>query len=250
MMLKQAAKLIVPSPLWQKLCEWKHGEKTYRTWGGAVAAAGAYDSDVLNRFRVARAKQDVRLPLSPAMYCALTNLALPPEVQITDFGGGCGQLAKSFRLGWPATRWTVVEHPGLVRLLEPVKGITFTTHTPSACDIFYTGGTLQYLARPYRVLEAGFKSARLALVMERNSFSERRLVRVQHGRLYDNGSGPVPVGYLDREITYPHQTIKESRVRAIAARYGFGLFLRQDETSGVLPFRDLVYGKRLVFIRR
>jgi hypothetical protein len=79
---------------------------------------------------------------------------------------------------------------------------------------------------------------------ERFSEVERHIV--QRSKLFANGVGPIPDGWQDREIAYPHRTLKESDFLAVAEGHGFSCISRLEENSGALSG---CYGRQLVFWR-
>ena len=98
-------------------------------------------------------------------------------------------------------------------------------------------------------LKPGSNRRRRAVVLARNSFCRNEIFRIQRSRLFDNGRGPVPEGFTDRVITYPHRTISEDAIRSVAEKHGFRCLEREEATSGMLRYNDEVYGVDLVFTR-
>lgn len=246
--MKRVAKAVVPAPVWNALRRWRHAEKLYWTWAGARHAAGRYDNEMLTRFRIARDQAPVE-PIAADHPLSVAISRLSGVVRITDLGGDTGRLAREVRLRFPNAQITVVEHPGMVAACRPEEGVRWATAIPPSCDVFFTSGTLQYLDAPYGALKQGCRSAAHGVVLMRNSFANRTLVRVQRCRLFDNGSGPIPAGFDDISMSYPHRTIKERRVLSIAAVDGFRLQQTAAGGSGVLPYGREVYGKDLFFWR-
>lgn len=234
------ARLVRPEP-----------EKRYASWHEANAASGSYDDAVVNEFRVARAlgyRSDGTL--LPSNLLHLTALGLKkPDVSVVDFGGATGELGTDFQSVFPGSSFTVVENPTLVALMRDKSPIQYVSEIPANCDIFFSSGTLQYVEKPFEYLAAGLSSAAYAVILTRNSFCNEKIYRSQTSRLFDNGAGPIPANFTDRDITYPHQTIDEREVMKIAEQKGFRLVARADESSGVHPYRGMVYGKELVFVR-
>jgi len=97
-----------------------------------------------------------------------------------------------------------------------------------------------------RILEKGFASAARFVVLVRNSFSETDQFSVQVSPLFDNGGGPLPAGYENQKISYPHRTISESKVEGVAKAQGFRLVARLDEYSGAIGES---YGKQSIYER-
>lgn len=218
------------------------------TWQDAVAAAGSYEDELVNRFRVDRAALRAIQPPSTALH--LTALTIgKADIAVTDFGGSAGEMGADFLAAFPNANYTVVENRTLVRLMSERGRATmqFAATIQPECDIFFSSGALQYLADPVAVLEAGFESARHAVVLARNCFSDMEVFTVQRSRLFDHGGGPIPPGYTDRDTSCPHRTIKESAVNDIASRHGFYCVARLEEHSGT---RGGAYGRQLVFLRR
>ena len=249
MTLKVFVRGLTPPFLWRWVQSFKGRYKTYPNWDAAAAAAGTYDDRILNRFRAERARTAPPTPLLDNALIWLVRM-LPGPLSVVDFGGATGGVGLALRAHAPGLKFTVVETPALVALMARGDDIAFTSSMPESCDVFYSGGTLQYLPDPYTVLEQGFAAARQAVVLKRNYFSERPIYRVHHNRLFDNGAGPVPGGYQDMTVTYPSVTVQESRVHQIAARHGFALFARLPEDDGVVIPDEGGYGAQLVFLRK
>jgi putative methyltransferase (TIGR04325 family) len=173
------------------------------------------------------------------------RLAGKQDLSITDFGGATGDLGADFLAAFPAGSYTVVENPTLVSLMSNQGPVRFATEIPGRCDIFYSSSCLQYLVDPVGVLADGFASAKLAVVLVRNSFSDAERFYVQRSRLFDNGGGPLPEGFENCWISYPHRTLVEQDVAALAASQGFRCIARLEEPK-TFPRS---YSKQLVFWR-
>ena len=234
------------------IVESRHSGRLFPSWEAAATAASSYEDTLVNKFRVERtALRPIVNSLDATGLLGLTIRALGiADATITDFGGAAGELALNFIAAFPAAKYTVVENAKLVSLIRPLHGIEFTTDIPTSCDVFFSSGTLQYVPSPIAVLEKGFASARLAVVLARNSFSDKKLYRVHKSRLFRNGSGPIPSGYKNVVISYPHQTICERDVQMHAERQGFRCIAALEEHSGVLPYRGQVYGRQLVYLKK
>jgi putative methyltransferase (TIGR04325 family) len=221
------------------------------SWQAAAAASRGYEDEALSSFKVKRAarrKSDGSLLTTNLLH--VTALVMGKrDVVVTDFGGSTGDLGYDFLTVFPKATYTVVENPTIVRMLHGNARIRFSEAVPSACDIFFTSGTLQYLQDPIDVMNQGFASAGFAVILARNSFCDVDLFRVQRSKLFENGSGEIPDGYRNLDISYPHRTIKEAAVREIAERHRFRCVVRIEDRSGVIPYRGMVYGQQLVFLR-
>jgi putative methyltransferase (TIGR04325 family) len=247
-MFKRALKAALPRRIIDAVRERRH--ETFATWDEAAEASTSYYDDLINDFRIARAKLrtiDGAALRSTRLLDVVEQLS-EPDLHIVDFGGATGELARDYLALYPSAQFTIVENPTMVRkMASTIPNAAFSTGIPHSCDIFFTSGTIQYLRDPYGILADGFKSATRAVVLARNSFSDSPIYRAQHSRLYHNGTGPIPAGVDDVEYSYPHQTVIEHRVHEIAERAGFKLADSRKETSGVLPYRGRVYGRDLAF---
>jgi putative methyltransferase (TIGR04325 family) len=220
------------------------------SWQDACERADSYDAAEINRFRVQRgARYEVSgSTLSANLLAIIARLLEKPDLAITDFGGATGELGAEFLRAYPKARYTVVENPALVSMVTSAAlrpGLSFVSTIPAGCDVFYSSGTLQYLDDPLGTLAAGLDSARLAVVLRRNNFSDAVRFDIQESRLFDNGAGEIPDGFEDHVITYPRRTLIEAEVRDLALARGF------DCIAG-LPGEFMGegnYDRQLVFIR-
>lgn len=204
---------------------------TYPSWSAARAAAGAYDNDLVHRFRLARSA-GFQSDGSILKRSALRDIGL---ARVVDFGGATGELGAEFIAAFPGSAYIVVENPRLVAMIgDSYRGVTFTATQPHDCDVFYTSGTLQYIADPLAILTDGFASARKLVILERNAFSETETFHVQKAPLFDNGMGPIPRGYSNKILRYAHRTIRESDVGLLAKENGFRKM--QATTDGSIVF--------------
>jgi putative methyltransferase (TIGR04325 family) len=218
MRLREAIKNMAP-PI---AIDWVRGGRRYQTWKAASNASPSYDNEELNAFKVARS---VQRPIDGSILASsvlpLVAKTLKPELAITDFGGSTGDLGLDFLAAFPSSSYTVVETPTMVALMSGRSAVTFVTSPPHECDVFFSSGTLQYLPHPMEVLALAFAAAKSAVVLTRNSFCDEDIFRVQRSKLFDNGSGPIPKGYRNITISYPHRTINERVVRELAKDRGF-----------------------------
>jgi putative methyltransferase (TIGR04325 family) len=244
---KRAIKFLLPPIIFAVVD--RSRELRFSTWSQACAHADSYNADLVNRFRSQRHNPNaVNAGAMRGNVLSLVLLALQDQsLAITDYGGATGDIGQAFLHAYPSGRYTIVENPTMVSLMEGKTQVEYTTEMPKQCDVFFTSSTLQYLDDPMKVLESGLRSARLAAILTRNSFSETETFRVQKSNLFDNGMGPIPPGYENIQISYPHRTIRESAVLDLADKLGFRCVSRLEETSGA---QSESYGKQLVFLRK
>ena len=214
-------------------------QKTYPSWEAAVKASkGTYDDLLVNEYRLSLPyqrpdTQGFKLLLSAA--CELN------PCKILDFGGANGAYCRGIKEELPNCEAVVVENATMVHLAN-IPGVRFTTEL-EPCDIFFTSGTLPYVAAPMAVLAYAFLNAKVVILC-RNSFSDAPIYRVQSSRLCDNGGG----GGDTRIIRYPHQTMRESNIIELAKTHGFDLTFSEDGNDA-LPYKNRVYDKTLKFVK-
>jgi len=226
-------------------------EKRAVSWEDACARAGSYVEDYVNQFRVARAAGYIPNGsfFRENVLAVVAHHCSKPDMEITDLGGATGELGADLLLCYPQAHFTVVENQPLVALMakEMMRAkVTFASRLPATCDIFYSSGTLQYLADPMALLMQGLESARSAAVLRRNNFSDVERFDIQKSRLHHNGTGPIPDGFPDQEISYPRRTLRESDVIAAARSRGFELVAGLPGWDGA---GEGNYDKQLVFWR-
>ncbi|NKL35592.1 hypothetical protein GFL49_17680 [Rhizobium leguminosarum bv. viciae] len=252
-MLKRLVKKVLPGSAVAAINRWRRREKSYDSWSKAAAAAPAYGDKHLTAFRIERSRQIVGQEESyvqpPADLLPIMDI---PSGRFVDFGGSAGEMCAVLRKQFPAWSFTVVETKSMADAAQVLRpGIVYSDRLPAAFDVFYSSGTLQYLADPETLWREALSRTTRYAYLARNSFSNRKLFTVQSSRLFDNGAGPVPEGFDNVEIRYPHQTISEASLTGIADEMGFDLAARfEGRNSGVTGTRAGVYGADLLFKRR
>ncbi|HWE72515.1 MAG TPA: hypothetical protein VG328_05090 [Stellaceae bacterium] len=220
------------------------------SWKDACEAADSYGAEIINKFRLDRSlgRQSDGSLLKNSVLGLVMSLLNKANPLVTDFGGGTGDLGVDLRAVYPLATYTVVENPTMVELVgNELRGILFSNTIPPVCDIFFSSSTLQYLEDPEYLLKRGISTAHHAVVLVRNCFSDRVRFGVQKSALFDNGIGPIPPGWQNRQISYPHRTLIEKEVISTVESHGFTCVANLEEHSGAaMPG---TYGRQLVFWR-
>lgn len=252
-MLKRLVKRVLPSSAIEAVKEWWTRERSYRSWRRAAAAAPAYGDKHLTAFRIERSRQLVG---QEEAYVQLPADLLPtmdvPSGRFVDFGGSAGEMCVVLRKQLPAWSFTVVETKSMADAAQVLRpGISYSEQLPAEFDVFYSSGTLQYLADPEQLWREALSRTTRYAYLARNAFSNRKRFTIQSSRLFDNGAGPVPDGFDNIEIRYPHRTISEISLTRIADEMGFDLAARfEGRNSGLIGTRTDLYGADLLFKRR
>ncbi|MBY3583803.1 hypothetical protein HJA77_21875 [Rhizobium bangladeshense] len=252
-MIKRLIKGVLPKSALAAVNRWRRRERSYDSWSKAEATAPAYGDKHLTAFRIARSRHIIGQEGSYVQPAAefLTTLDSPAG-RLVDFGGSAGEMCIVLRKQFPAWSFTVVETKSMADAAQALRPeISFSDQLPPEFDVFYSSGTLQYLSDPETLWREALSRTTRCAYLARNSFSNRKLFTVQSSWLFDNGAGPVPDGFDNVEIRYPHQTISEASLTGIADEMGFDLAARfEGRNTGVTGTRADVYGADLLFKRR
>ncbi len=237
--------------------------QTAASWQQAVDLAGAssYQDQTLTQFRVTRMSLNLQRgrtptlsdPLARAIDWLADRLATHAAPAVVDFGGADGAFLRALRARLPALQGTVVESEALVQSLQPAmrEPLTYASTLPADCDVFYSACALNYVAEPDAILMQAFERARVAVVLQRNCFSNTEQFRVQVSSLHANGWGELPPGWPDRFVRYAHRTLVPDRIMALARRQGFELVTLIGNPSGVIGRPGSGhFGVDLFFVRR
>lgn len=252
-MIRQIARTISPAPVRAAVSEWRKREKLFWSWARASAAAkGDYSGADLTAFRVERSRQIIGSEeqfVEPSAELLSTMYAA--SGRFVDFGGSAGEACAVLQRKFPEWSFAVVETEAMASAARGLRpSISFLDEMPDQFDVFYSSGTLQYLGNPEEVWRQALTRTTQFAYLARNAFSKRKRFTVQTSRLFDNGAGPVPEGFDDMPISYPHQTLSESAMIKIAAKAGFELIARvADRNGGVTGTNGKVYGADLLFKR-
>lgn len=240
-----------------------HKMPTVATWEAAVtqAAQGGYEADGLTRFRAERMKLNLlagriahtSAPVSRALAWLKDSVGPLDRPFVVDFGGADGAFLSKLRDEVPGVQGVVVESEALVKALGALdpKPADYASDLPDRFEVFYSSCALNYVQEPYSILERAFATASVAVVLQRNCFSNQEQFRVQWSSLHANGWGEVPPGWPDRLVRYPHRTLVPSHIIQQARRHGFTLTDMQGNTTGVIGRPGTgMFGVDLFFSRR
>jgi putative methyltransferase (TIGR04325 family) len=241
--------------------------RTFRTWDEA-ARQSTYEDGSLTEFRARKAERvfregyyrQISTPgLNLLRLCAFHVVSRRGGVDIVDFGGSFGEVGLQLvEDEWlPNLTYTVCESGAVARRAQQIPlpdSIGFVDSLDGlgrACDIFFTSGTLAYVGNHEDVLRAAMTLRPYFIILVRNSFSDRPIIRLQASRLFDNGPPLQPEGdFVDRTVHYPHHTLVLADTIALLEGGGYHLLSRFPENSGVHPYGDEVFGMDLVFVEK
>ena len=245
---------------------WRARANVHPTWESAAAGAAYEDPDLIE-FRARNSEILVRRDsgraggtpgLNYLRLCALQVQDQSGPVHVVDFGGSFGDegvmLVGDDR--FVGATYTVCETPAVVARARGIvfpPGIAFVSDLAAIgrCDIFFSSGALAYVRDHAPILEAAAGLRPAFIILVRNSFSEREIIRLQESRLFDNvPPARAQGGFENRRVRYPHRTINQEAVVGLLAGRGYDLVASFAEQSGVYPYGDRVYGRDLIFLDR
>lgn len=207
--------------------------KLYPNYELAIARCGTgYNADDLTRVVAAKTEMIEReLTSTRKLTTDFGNIRIVPAVafarprKVLDFGGACGlhyMVAKHF-FGKSFDRWTVVETSAMVtvanRFSDPV--LSFAISLPSETpDLVFASGAVQCTPNPEQTLTDLIDVGARSLVLTRTELGAETAVYVHRSLLSENGCGPMPDGFNDRECFYPMWIMSREKVfAAITKRY-------------------------------
>lgn len=145
------------------------------------------------------------------------------KINVLDFGGACGAHYFEIRRFLPeniSLNWNVVETPKMVLSAQKSNLETNELHFFSSIDyinveidFLHSSSTMQYVSDPYQVLDRFLKLKAKWLFFNRMVFNENDydFITIQNSLLSANGPGPLPRGFSDRIVAYPHTTMSFSK---------------------------------------
>jgi putative methyltransferase (TIGR04325 family) len=190
-------------------------------------------------------------------YIQYSNLK---TISLLDFGGACGShyfeiirlLDKSIKIDWNVVETPSMRHAALTHELEDLN-LTFRQSIEELHrkpDILHSSSAIQYVADPYRIVNSMIKRNPNWLFFNRMMFNakDQDLITVQTSTLSGNGPGPLPKGFKDKKVMYPHTTMSFKKFKNKFLEAGYHLRWEFDEPSGhfQIPGENII-GKGILF---
>jgi putative methyltransferase (TIGR04325 family) len=222
----------------------------------AISSALGYGDvelvDAIFAKSLALTDQDIRdMPASSgldrtALAIAVAALACRPPLRVLDFGGAFAMHYRVARLALPdvAVKWAVVEMPPVVKRAVRLETETLRWFSDVAgaagwlgqVDIVHSFGALQYTDQPDAFV-AELLALRAPVVLwsklALTDGAKRRTLQVS--RLAENGPGPLPPGFEDREIQ--HEITELNRDWFLSAHEGYHVAVAFNEMFPGFLFR-------------
>jgi putative methyltransferase (TIGR04325 family) len=181
------------------------------------------------------------------------------NISVIDFGGACGAHYFEIRRFFPDSlkfKWHVVETPEMFRSAknhvfenEELLFIDNIEIIETKIDFIHSSGALQSVPDYHCFLLQLMKFDAKYMLFNRMMFNENNydFVTIQKSKLSDNGPGPMPEKYMDKEIFYPHTTIALNNFLNIVQEK-YELEWSFEENSGSYQINDeKIIGRGLLF---
>lgn len=190
------------------------------------------------------------------------TLSHKESISILDVGGACGAHYYSTRHLLPENiqiKWFILETEQIVKSAESRNlgnhELVFMSSLENfkyEIDIVHSSCTLHYVPEPYSLLKTITELNAKAILLNRMMFNinAHEFITVQKSFMSDNGQGPMPEGYRDKIIKYPHTTLSISKVNSFLSDRGYQRKWIFEENSGILPIRnEKIIGRGLLYIK-
>lgn len=140
-------------------------------------------------------------------------------LNVLDLGGACGAHYFEIKRLIPknaSLKWIVIETPAMVKAAKMIKMdtnelsfISDLSHIDLKPHLIHSSSTLQYVEKPYEVIRQlkGLESEWLFFNRMMFNTGSKDLVTIQQSQMADNGPGPIPQGFQNKLIRYPHTNL-------------------------------------------
>lgn len=184
------------------------------------------------------------------------------KINVLDFGGACGAHyfeTKRFIPDRISLNWQVVDTPQMA-LSAKEKNLNHSelyffdslNKVTTKIDFLHSSSTLQYVPDPYQCLQELLQLKANFLFFNRMMFNENDsdFITVQKSHFSGNGPGPLPQGYTDKLIAYPHTTISFKKFNTMLLNSGYHLEWIFEESTGNFPINnEKIIGRGLLYTK-
>lgn len=155
------------------------------------------------------------------------------QIRVLDFGGAAGAhylVATAFFREKIRIHWNVVETPAMAQAAGKLakQGLKFypdlsdAARSLSPLDLVLASGSIHVCEDPIGKLDSLISLGAKHLILTRTCFLETQetLCFDQTSRLSENGPGPLPSEFKDREVSYPNYLVpKQHAVNRLGLNY-------------------------------
>lgn len=205
-----------------------------------VAKKTFYYSQSILRNGVPNIDQGNAQILYPLAACLSETTVDEHPIRVLDFGGACGihfLIAKA--IFGNIFDWQVVETPTMVTAgRNTISGLQFFERVKDTfwhnCDrqmphFVLSMGALPYTVAPRDALITLTQLKAPFLYVARMALADKEMYGVQWFRLSENGPGPMPDGFKDRDAYYPLTIMAKDEFEDIITSHGYKILCRFDQ---------------------
>jgi putative methyltransferase (TIGR04325 family) len=220
-----------------------------RAWADDAPSENGYEDPELVEvvFQKTLRLRDSSTPTLDAATCRMALGLLSHPRVVLDVGGACG--ATYFRLRRLLDReveWHVLETSVMAARGHALSdgSLHFHDEMPDIQpDVILASGVLQYMPDPIAGLATILARHPHTIVLTRTALAEHPTSIVQRTRLADNGPGPLPGGFVDREVAYVLRAAARAEVeQMLSAEYELTALDEGDGVTGSPSPRISTYG--------
>jgi putative methyltransferase (TIGR04325 family) len=191
--------------------------------------------------------QQKLLDLGSLRTVAGLGLSKKQNLTVLDYGGGAGYHFRVADIAFGGTvnlNWAVVETHSMAQLAQKelsqpnltfLSDLTLAKQLLGNIDLVFTSGTLHCTDDPLARLRDLLSLNPSKLFITRTCFNDSSSTKVfiQKSRLSQNGPGPLPEGFKDRDIFYPNVIVPISDIRTLIEESGYSIRFQIVEDRGV-----------------
>ena len=228
------------------------GYEPYSSYQAALndCAGGYTSSDLLDCiylgqkafYHIAGPFPEVPWYLTAELFAALPLAFTGAPLHVLDFGGSVGMHFMLTIKLYPSAlveKWAVVETAEMVARASELSGdrLKFFSDVEEAAfwlgsvDLLTSSGAVQYTPDPFAYLSKLLDMRAPVFAVHRSALSliDETFVTIQRSRLRDNARGPLPKGFIDREVRYPITYIsKKALFTRMSERYRQNLHIMNE----------------------
>lgn len=185
------------------------------------------------------------------------------SINILDIGGACGAHYFEIRRLIPenvSLNWFVVETGQMVKSALANKLDNDELHFMESLEEFkdnaefiHSSSTLHYVPDPYGFTNVILSKKPATLLFNRMTFNQnnRDFITIQKSFLSDNGPGPLPKGYKNKIIRYPHITLSYEKFNSMITDNGYKPEWVFEELTGSYPINnEKIIGRGLLYLKK
>lgn len=261
--MKSLLKQLLP-PLLLKVLKRSHTHlRAYKTYEDAIAACqkDAYQSNdlvkvVVDKNLAYKDKVEQEAIFDLGTLRTLIGLGLSKtsdSLNVIDFGGGGGYhytIASNAFGNSTQLKWNVVETTAMASEAQRIANLNLkffdniaeASKDLESIDLIFTSGALQYCPSPLTFLKQLADINAKYIYITRTAFTdaEEDIFSTQVSHLSSNGPGPLPIGYVDKLMTYPITYVSQSKAEAILKeKYHIQFKIIEDKAAYIVGNKEI-----------